>query len=416
MILAKKQKLYAMNATIDTNLLAQFPVLQRKVNGQPLVLLDGPAGTQVPLSVIDAISHYYKNSNANSHGAFITTRETDIVLDETRAAVAALLGAEGAHNISFGQNMTTLNFSLSKAIGRKLQPGDEILITQLDHESNRGPWLALRDKGIIVREIPILENGTLAMKHMRDMINENTRLVAMGMASNFTGAVNDFQEVRKLTYEKGAWLLLDAVHYAPHFSIDVGEIGCDFLLCSAYKFYGPHVGLLYSKTGMLDQMPTDRLRTAYQMAPYKIETGTLNHAALAGVLAAIRFMAEQGKGETLRDQLITAFETITPHEERLAKKLYAYLDSTEKFNVIGPDFGEGERAPTLSFVTEGMTAKQVCEYLAENNICAWSGHFYAQKAAEVLGLQELGGVTRMGMSIYTTDADIEKTIAVLEKL
>src|SRR5258708_21750929 len=260
---------------------SQFPSLLRKHNDKPLIFLDGPAGTQVPQSVIDAITHYYSNSNANTHGAFITTQETDRTIHDMRERMATLLGAEGPHTISIGQNTTTLNFALARAFARVLNPGDEVVITQLDHEANRGPWLTLRDAGIIVREVRLLATGVLDYEDFAAKINERTRLVCIGMSSNCIGTVNDFRLVRQLTYKHNAWLLLDAVHYAPHFFIDAMSIGCDFLVCSAYKFYGPHLGILYSKPGLLDGLPMDRLRTADQAAPFSIETGTLNHAAIA---------------------------------------------------------------------------------------------------------------------------------------
>ena len=218
------------------NLRSQFPTLSRIHNNKPLIFIDGPAGTQVPEYIMNAMSDYYKTSNSNTHGAFITTQETDALMHNMRETVAIFLGAEGPQTISVGQNMTTLNFALARGIGRMLQSGDEILITQLDHEGNRGPWLSLRERGILVREVKLLDNGLLDYEDFEKKINERTRLVALGMASNAIGTVNDFRLARKLTYRYGSWLLLDAVHYAPHFSIDVQEIGCDFLLCSAYKF------------------------------------------------------------------------------------------------------------------------------------------------------------------------------------
>ena len=268
---------------------AFFPALSRVHKGKHLIFLDGPAGVQVPNRVIEAISNYYATSNANTHGQFVTSVETDELMNKLRQNAADFLGAEGPHTISFGQNMTSLNYSLSRAIGKTLLPGDEVLITQLDHEANRGPWLALREQGIIVREVELLPEGVLNYEDFEAKINERTRVVAMGMAANIFGTINEVHRVRALTHKVNALLVLDAVHYAPHFSIDVKAIGCDFLLCSAYKFYGPHVGILYSKPGQLDRLPADRLRTTDQHAPYSIETGTLNHAALAGVDAAIDF-------------------------------------------------------------------------------------------------------------------------------
>ena len=406
-----------MPTLFDTSTIRkQFPSLNRQHNGMPMVFIDGPAGTQVPQSVIDSITHYYKNSNANSHGAFITTQETDHVIEDMRIAMAALLGAPGPETISIGQNMTTLNFSLARAMARVFRPGDEVLITQLDHEANRGPWLTLRDAGIKVREVKLLPNGVLDYDDFALKINENTRLVCMGMSANSIGTVNNFKLVRELTYKFNAWLLLDAVHYAPHFSIDVQELGCDFLLCSAYKFYGPHVGLLYSKPGLLDRLPTDRLRTAGQIAPFCIETGTLNHAAIAGVKAAVDFLASLGNGNTLRQKLLNAYQVIAAHEHKLASRLYAGLKSIKGITLIGQDFSSAARTPTVSFTLEGKTPEQVCVELAKKNICAWDGHFYAIRAIETLGLLEKGGVTRLGISLYNTEEEINRVIDEINKI
>jgi len=381
----------------------------------PITYLDGPAGTQVPTSVIDAISDYYKTSNSNAHGHFILTHETDIIVESTRAKVAAFLGAEGGHTISFGQNMTTLNFALSRAISGSLQVGEEIVITQLDHESNRAPWLALRSQGVVVREAKLKADGTLDYKDFANKINEKTRLVAMGWAANIFGTINEVQKVRKLTHDVGAWLLLDAVHYAPHLSIDVQAIGCDFLLCSAYKFYGPHVGLLYCKPGLLDRLQPYRLRTAYQHAPYSIETGTLNHAAIAGVKAAIEYVESFGKGKTERAKIVDAMDRIHQHEIGLAQQLWDGLAAMKKVKLYGPPMDTTERAPTLSFLYNGKTANEVGKYLGSKNVCTWSGHFYAIKSTEVLGLAEKGGVTRMGISAYNTKADIERTLEIMKQ-
>ena len=389
----------------------QFPSLQRKHNDLPMVFLDGPAGTQVPQSVIEAISHYYSTSNANTHGAFITTRETDDVIQHMRQSMAALLGAENEDTISIGQNMTSLNFALARAMSRILQPGDEVLITQLDHEANRGPWLTLTHFGINVKEVILKSDGLLDYDDFAGKINAKTKLVCMGMSSNCIGTVNNFKLVRKLTNQYNAWLLLDAVHYAPHFSIDVQSLGCDFLLCSAYKFYGPHVGILYSRPGLLDQLPTDRLRTAGQKAPYSIETGTLNHAAIAGVGAAVGFLASLGSGGSLREKLISAYQSISEHEYRLAGKLYQGLKQIPGLMMIGQDFSALSRTPTVSFTIKGKTPWQVCEHLAKKNICAWDGHFYAIRAIEVLGLLEQGGVTRLGISLYNTEEEVNLTVA-----
>ena len=403
-----------MKSTLTESIRSQFPSLSRKVNNEPLIFIDGPAGTQVPQTVIDAISHYYCNSNANTHGAFVTTHETDKVIDSTRQAMAALLGAEDPSTISIGQNMTTLNFALARAMSRVFRPSDEVLITQLDHEANRGPWLTLRDFGVKVREVMLLSNGMLDYGDFESKINENTRLVCMGMSANSIGTVNNFKLVRELTYRYNAWLLLDAVHYAPHFTIDVQAIGCDFLLCSAYKFYGPHVGILYSRPGLLDRLPTDRLRTADQVAPYSIETGTLNHAAIAGVGAAVEFLASLGKGKLMREKLVTAYHDIAAHEHKLASRLYSGLKKIKGVTLIGQDFSSTSRTPTVSFTMKGKTPAEVCEQLAVKNICAWDGHFYAIRAIETLGLLEKGGVTRMGISLYNTEEEIDFVLNVVK--
>jgi cysteine desulfurase family protein (TIGR01976 family) len=312
--------------------------------------------------------------------------------------------------------MTTMNFALARAISRVLVPGDEVLITQLDHEANRGPWLTLRAFGIQVREVRLLPDGKLDYGDFEEKINERTRLVCMGMSANSIGTVNDFRKVRELSYRHGAWLLLDAVHFAPHFSIDVQAVGCDFLLCSAYKFYGPHVGLLYSRPGLLDRLPTDRLRTVDQVAPYSIETGTLNHAAIAGVDAAVKFLGSLGTGKSLREQLVSAFAKIAAHEHALAKYLYEGLKSIGGVTPVGQDFSLASRTPTVSITVQGKTPEQVCRLLAEKNICAWDGHFYAIRAIEVLGLLEKGGVTRLGISLYNTKEEIDKVLAEIRSI
>jgi cysteine desulfurase family protein (TIGR01976 family) len=393
-----------------------FPSLKRKENNRSIVYLDGPAGVQVPEYVINAISNYYKLSNANTHGVFATSCETDEIIASARETVAQFLNAPDSNCISFGQNMTSLNFSLARAIGRILVPGDEILITQLDHEGNRGPWLSLRDQGIIVKEIAVLNDATLDYADLAKQLNHRTRVVAVGAASNLAGTVNNIELIRKLTYQVGAWLLVDAVHYAPHFSIDVQHWGCDFLLCSGYKFYGPHVGILYSKSGLLDRLPTDRLRTAGQAAPESIETGTLNHAAIAGVKASIEFISQIGHGDSLREKLVSSMDIIQKHEAFLLKKLYAGLKSINQIKIVGPTTEFPFRAPTLSLYVEGHTAEEICKKLSHHQIYAWDGHFYALRVVEVLGLLEKGGVTRVGISAYTLEEEIDYTLEVFRKI
>jgi cysteine desulfurase family protein (TIGR01976 family) len=393
-----------------------FPSLKRIQNGYPIAYLDGPAGTQIPQKVLDAMNHYYMTSNANIHGNFVTSNETDHLIEYTRKTVAAFLGAKSHYEISFGANMTTLAFALSSAMGRLLNKGDEILITQLDHEANRGPWLALREQGIIVREVDLKPDGTLDYEDFENKLTEATRLVAMGYASNALGTVNNLKLAREITYKVGAWLLVDAVHFAPHFPIDVKETGVDFLLCSAYKFYGPHVGILYSRQGLLDMLPLDRLRTQKQNAPSIIETGTLNHAALAGVKAAIEYIASYGSGFDLRSKLVSAMNRIAEYEHVLARSTYIGLSNIPNIELYGPNFESQLRAPTIAFTFKGKSASKICSLLDEKGICAWDGHFYAIRPIEILGLLEQGGVTRIGISIYNTEEEVIRLLNEIKKI
>ena len=246
--------------------------------------------------MIDALGDFYATCNVNTHGNFWPSQEVDRRMAAAREALAAFLGAESASCISFGQNMTTLNYALSAAIGHTLKPGDEVLITQLDHEANRGPWLRLQERGMIVQEVRLLPTGVLDLDDMAAKITARTKVFALGASSNALGTVNDFKLARRLTNEVGALLVIDAVHYAPHFSLDVKSLGMDFLLCSGYKFYGPHVGVLYSRPGALDRLPTERLSVQDPAAPYRIETGTLNHAAIDALRAAVEYLGVVGPG------------------------------------------------------------------------------------------------------------------------
>ncbi|MFH0989637.1 MAG: cysteine desulfurase-like protein [bacterium] len=395
---------------------ASFPSLNRIYQAHPLVYLDGPAGSQMPQPVIDAMVQYYTTCNANTHGQFITSQESDRLVQQTRETAAAFLGAPTSKTISFGANMTTLTYSLSKAIGRAFKEGDEVLITQLDHEANRGPWLSLRERGIVVNEIRVKEDCTLDYDDLRSKISTRTRLVAMGAASNAFGTVNDITLVRELTSKAGAYLFVDAVHYAPHFPIDVKALDVDFLICSAYKFYGPHVGILYAREGLLDQLETDRLRTQDQSAPYRIETGTLNHAAILGVKAAIEFIASLAEGATLRERIVNAMQHTTHYERTLALKLYDGLRKIDGVKIFGPSFESGLRAPTVSFRMRSLSPEEVCSHLGEVGICTWDGHFYAIRSIELFGLLEKGGVTRVGVLLYNTSEEIDKLLDTVSSL
>ena len=393
-----------------------FPSLSRvDENNNKIIYLDGPGGTQVPIQVIEAISKYYIKCNANTHGEFVTSQETDKIMDDLRLKMSSFLGAEGPETISIGQNMTSLNYSLARALSKKFKKNDEVIITELDHEANRGPWKTLEEKGIKLIEVNLLKNGTLDYDDFRNKVNANTVMVCMGMSSNAIGTLNEFSKVKEFLSDD-CLLLLDAVHYAPHFSINVKDIGCDFLVCSAYKFYGPHVGFLYSKPNLLEDLETDRLIVQDQKAPYIIETGTLNHAACSGVTAAIDFIASIGSGDSLQEMLKNAYARISQHEFALAKHLFDNLMTFSKITVVGPDFSNTKRTPTVSFVHSELTPQRVCKALAKENICAWNGHFYAIKAIQALGLEQSGGVTRLGLSLYNTKHEVDRVLDVIKRL
>jgi len=393
-----------------------FPSLSlRDKNNNQIIYLDGPGGTQVPNSVIDGISEYYKKHNANTHGEFCTSIETDKIMSKLRDKVSILLNAEDKNCISIGQNMTTLNFQLARGLSKMFKEGDEVIITALDHEANRGPWKIFEEKGIKLIEINLLLNGELDYNDFENKINSKTVMIAMGMSSNALGTINDFEKIRKITLNKKILLLLDAVHYAPHFTIDVKSLKCDFLLCSAYKFYGPHVGLLYTKPDFLNKIDTDRLIVQEQDAPYKIETGTLNHAACNGVIKAIDFISSFGDGNSLREKIESSYLKISRHENKLASKLYSSLNQLKNIEVIGTDFSK-RRAPTVSFVHKNKSPNEICKILASENICAWDGHFYALKAIQDLDLEKIGGVTRLGVSLYNTEEEIDRTIEIISKI
>ena len=394
-----------------------FPSLNRvNSSNQQIIYLDGPGGTQVPIQVIEAISQYYLRSNANTHGEFITSQETDLVMDDLRFKVSVMLGAESPNTISIGQNMTTLNYSLARALSRRFKEDDEVIVTELDHEANRGPWMILKEVGVKIIEVNLMQNGTLDYSDFKSKINDKTVMVCMGMSSNALGTLNSFNKVKEYLKDRKCLFLLDAVHYAPHFSIDVKDLNCDFMLCSAYKFYGPHISFLYSKPGVLQELNPDRLVVQDQEAPYIIETGTLNHAACSGVSAAIDFISSLGQGSTYREKLESAYLQISDHEFSLAKHLYESLEGFDKTTVIGPDFSTRERTPTVSFVHSEYSPKEVCALLAKQNICAWDGHFYALKAIQQLGLESRGGVTRLGISLYNTRKEIDRVIEVIKSI
>ncbi len=390
---------------------ADFPALARNADGRQLAYLDGPAGTQVPAPVIEAVAAYYRTCNANTHGAFVTSHESDEIVHAARESVAAFLGAPTWREVSFGANMTTLNFALSHAIGRELRDGDEVVITELDHEANRGPWLGLAERGAVVREVALLPDGRLDADDLRRKVTKKTRLVAIGYASNALGTVNDVPLARELSKAVGAWLLVDAVHYAPHFPLDVAALDADFLICSAYKFYGPHVGILYARPGLLDRLRTDRLRTQDAAAPFRVETGTLNHAAIAGVKAAIEYVASWGDGSTLRTRLASAMAGIAAHEHGLAAFYWDNVKRLPGVTAWGQGFSSSHRAPTVSITISGVDPERAAAALGAQGVLVWNGDFYAARAVEVLGLAARGGLLRTGISMYNTRAEVERLLS-----
>ncbi|MDE2347776.1 MAG: cysteine desulfurase-like protein [Gammaproteobacteria bacterium] len=395
---------------------ADFPALRASHGGMPLAFLDGPGGSQVPLAVIRAIEECYGGFNVNTHGNFPPSRELDRRLLEARRTVAAFLGAAGPESISFGQNMTTLCFALSRAIGRTLAAGDEVLITQLDHEANRGPWLSLAERGVVVREVRVKDSGELDLDDMAAKITARTKAFALGASSNALGTVNDIGLARRLTDRVGALLIVDAVHYAPHFPIDMQALRIDFLLCSAYKFYGPHVGILCSRPGALERLPTDRLDAQDPAAPYRIETGTLNHAAIEGVRAAVAYIAAQGRGADLRARVVDAMTGIAAYEHDLAAYYHDRVRRIPGVRVFGPSFDSPARAPTVSVALDRRDAGAVATALGDQGICVWDGDFYAPRVVEALGLAGRGGLLRTGISLYNTRAEIDRLLSGIEAL
>lgn len=396
-----------------------FPSLQRTgPDNLPLVFLDGPGGSQVPASVITAITHYYLNHNANTHGQFVTSRESDAVVTAARTAMAALLGADDPASISFGQNMTTLNFLLSQAIGRTLAPGDEIIVTELDHDANVAPWLQLADRGVVIREVPVLPNAELDLETFRALITSRTRVIAVGWASNAVGTVNPIATISQWAHEAGALLVVDAVHWAPHGLIDVGSIKPDALLCSSYKFFGPHVGVLYTRPGLLAELDTLRVRPQSPDGPERIETGTLNHAALEGVIAAVEFIASfaDQPDEPIRARIRQAMGHIYHYEHELAAKLYRGLNAIAGVRVYGPPIGAQDRAPTLSFAIHDRSSLEVAHALGERGILVWDGDFYAMTLIDRLGVRGQRGLVRLGLAPYNTRIEVDRTLNAIEAI
>jgi cysteine desulfurase family protein (TIGR01976 family) len=399
-----------------------FPALREAVGGRPALFFDAPGGTQVPQSVIDAIGGYLTHSNANAHGAFLTSRRTDAVLAGAHQALADLLGC-APDEVFFGQNMTSLTFALSRAIGRELGPGDEVVVTRLDHDANVAPWRALEERGVTVREVDVdIEDCTLDMADLAAKITPRTKLVAVGYASNAVGTINDVRKVAELARSVGALSFVDAVHYAPHGPIDVQALGCDFLACSVYKFFGPHVGVIYGKREHLERLQPYKVRPASNTSPDRWMTGTQNHEGLAGSIAAVDYLAglaaPEAQAAGRRAALVDAMTTIKRYERELSERLVGGLLRIPGLTFYGIREPErfDRRTPTVSFRLAGHPPATIAARLGEQGIFVWNGNYYALSLTERLGVETDGGMVRVGLAHYNTAEEVDRLLDALEAL
>jgi len=423
---------------------AQFPALSQTVNGHPVVFLDGPGGTQVRQRVIDAISGYLSRDNANTGGAYATSRNTDAMLTAARAAMADFLNC-AADEIVFGPNMTTLTYAMSRAIGRDLGPGDEILVTRLDHDANVSPWLALEEKGVTIRWAEIHPGDcTLDVEDLAAKLNSKTRLVAIGYASNAVGTINPVKEIIRLAHAAGALAYVDAVHYGPHGLIDVAALDCDFLVCSTYKFFGPHMGVLFGKREHLQRLRPYKVRPLTEAIPNRWEWGTLNHECIAGITACVDYIADLGRHAAgtcgdgrlgrqssearpsgtsdRRAAMVAAFEAIHHHEHRLMERLIAGLKKIPSLKIYGitdPARFE-ERCPTLAVRVFNQTVEQtplaLATKLGDRGFFTWDGNYYALNLTERLDVEKSGGFLRIGLVHYNTAEEVDRLLEAVTQL
>ena len=402
---------------------SQFPSLSQTVDGQLAVFLDGPGGTQVPQRVIDAISGYLKTSNANTHGAYATSRRTDAVVAEARAAMADFFGCDG-DEVVFGPNMTTLTFAISRSIGRELGPGDEILLTHLDHDANVSPWRALEERGVTIRFVDINEDDcTLNMTDLAQKISSRTRVVAVGYASNAVGTINDVKEIIRLAHHKGALAYIDAVHYAPHGPIDVRALDCDFLVCSSYKFFGPHMGILYGKREHLQRLQPYKVRANTNAVPHRWEWGTLNHECIAGITACVDYLADLGRqvdpsAATRRASLLAAYSAIQQHEHALAEMLIRGLLVIPGLKFYGIRDLEklDRRCPTVAVRIASHTPLELAGKLGDRGFFTWDGNYYALNLSEQLDVEKDGGFLRIGLAHYNTAEEVQRFLGALREI
>ena len=411
----------AASALVDlASLRAQFPALSEKVNGHTAVYFDAPGGTQVPQRVIDAISGYLVHSNSNTHGQFLTSHRTDEVLASAHSAMADMLGCD-PDEIVFGQNMTTLTFAISRALGRDLREGDEIITTLLDHDANVAPWRSLEELGAKVHAIKFKpEDCTLDLDDLQSKLSSRTKIVAVGYASNAVGTINPVKKITAMAHEAGALVFIDAVHFAPHGAIDVRDIDCDFLACSTYKFFGPHIGVLYGKREHLLRLKPYKVRPAADTLPDRWETGTLNHEGIAGVAACVEYLADlgnQAKPETAsrRAAILAAYQWMHGHEQELAERLIRGLLEIPGLTFYGiRDLNRlAERTPTVSIRMKNHSPAELSRRLGELGMYTWDGNFYALNLTEQLRVEGSGGVLRIGLAHYATAEEIERLLAAL---
>lgn len=399
-------------ASVDT-IRGHFPALKRIHNAHPVAYFDGPGGTQVPTQVVEAMNDYLFNHNANTHWEYPTSNETDRILDEARETIAEFLNCS-AREVGFGQNMTSLTFHLSRALGRQFEAGDEIVVTELDHHANSDTWRALaKDRDMTVQVLPMnVETGQLELDRLPSMLNEKTRVVAIGAASNILGTINDIEKVVAMAREAGALSFVDAVHYAAHELIDVKTIGCDFLACSAYKFYGPHIGILYGREELLDAIDFPKLRPAPDYSPERLETGTQNHEGIAGAAAAVDYLASLSSEGSRRERLVSTFAELHRRQAEMFTLMWDGLSSIEGVKIYGPSPGSA-RTSTLSFSVKGFNSDEVARKLVDHGLFLSDGDFYAQTVVERIGV---GGLVRAGLACYSTTDEVERLIEAVRSL
>jgi cysteine desulfurase family protein (TIGR01976 family) len=408
---------------------AQFPSLAQTVNGHPAVFFDGPGGTQVPQRVIDAIANYLSRDNANSGGNYPTSRRTDAVILAAREAMADFFQC-AADEVVFGQNMTSLTFAMSRSIGRELKPGDEIVVTRLDHDADVSPWLAMaedckkNDRGLTVRWAEIHdEDCTLDLADLASKINAKTKLVAVGYASNAVGTINPVKEIVRMAHAAGAMAFVDAVHYTPHGLIDVAALDCDFLVCSTYKFFGPHMGVLFGKRELLTRLRPYKVRPLTDAIPYRWEHGTLNHECIAGITACVEYIADIGRrarpeAKTRRAAIEAAYEAIHEHERGLLERAVAGLRAIPGAKIYGISDPKrfDERCATLAVRVEGHSPLELATKLGERGFFTWDGNYYAINLTEHLGVEQSGGFLRIGMVHYNTPEEVDRLLAAIREI